>query len=334
MTGDGRQSRSQRSKSSGAGSSADSASKNAAASSPDDDHRKNSENQGVDSAPPGVDPAVFSAIHLAVTSAVTAAMSAINEECQNLRKDIQLLHTKFDDIMNKEITPLKSRLSDVEDGLTHASDTIDHIEKTCLPLITHHVASLTQAHHHEILKIDAHRRKWNVIVHGIDGPAEQDESSTRKAVKDFAKTALKLSENDVNSTNFSACHRLSKKKDAGVIIRFTDLSDRDTWLMGAKNIQTHLAGLPPREQNKKISMSIDLPPQIRPLKHELMQKRKELPLEKKRKAKLRYLTQFPFVELRVEGESPLRPSASLMDITKSTLSIDLNLKLPKLDNGG
>ena len=81
-------------------------------------------------------------------------------------------------------------------------------------------------------------------------------------------------------------------------------------------------------------MSIDLPPLIRPLKNELMQKRRELPLERKRKSKLRYLTQYPFVELRIEDEPTLRPSVSLTDITKSTLGLDLNMKMPEFGHGG
>ena len=280
-----------------------------------------------DSPPPGIDRAMYSAIQQAVKS-------AMNKECQVLRDDIQSLHTKLDNIIQQEITPLKSRLSEVETGLSHASDTLDHIEISCLPAITQHIASLTQANHHEVLKMDAHRRKWNVIFHGIDGPAAQDEAATRNDMKEFAKTVLKLSQDEIKNTRFSACHRLSKKKDAGVIVRFSDLSDRDKWLMGAKNIQSYLAALPPNQQDRKISMSIDLPPLIRPLKNELMQKRRELPLERKRKSKLRYITQYPFVELRIEGEPTLRPSVSLTDITKSTLGLDLNIKMPKLGNGG
>ena len=292
-----------------------------------DSNAESAHPHGDDSPPPGVDKAMYAAIHLAVASAVT-------KEFQALRDEIKSLHSKFDDIISQEITPLKSRLSDVADGLTHASDTITHIEKSCLPAITQHIASLTQANHHEILKMDAHRRKWNVIFHGIDGPAAQDETATRNDMRNFAKSVLKLSQDDINDTRFSACHRLSKKKDAGVIVRFSDLSDRDKWLMGAKNIQSYLAALPPHQQGKKISMSIDLPPLIRPLKNELMQKRRELPLERKRKSKLRYLTQYPFVELRIEDEPTLRPSVSLTDITKSTLGLDLNMKMPVFGNGG
>ena len=285
-------------------------------------HHTSSSNTEDESIPPDIDPNLYATIRLAV-----------KHEFQSLRNEIDSIHSKLDDIINKEITPLKSRLSDVEDGLTHASDTATHIEKTCLPAIAQHVASLSQANHHEVLKIDAHRRKWNVIFHGIDGPADQDEAATRNAVKNFAKSVLKLSQEEINDTRFQACHRLSKKAGAGVIVRFSDLSVRDKWLAGARNIQSHLASLPPTQQSKRISMSIDLPPQIRPLKNELMQKRSGFPLEKKKKSKLRYLTAFPFVELRIEGESPLRPTTSLTEITKSTLGLALCMKMPKLDSG-
>ena len=266
---------------------------------------------------------------------ITAIRLCIREETADIRSEIKSLHKRLDklDKLSLEITTLKSTMQSVETGLQYASNKLDHMEEHVLPAVSRLVSSASQRLLHETLKIDAHRRKWNVVLHGIDGPAGEEESVTLQAVKDFAQSALKLSPEEVSDTTFHACHRLSNKENAGIIIRFVDLSYRDKWLSGAKNIQSYIESLTPPNANKKISLAIDLPPKIRPLKDSLMKKRKELPLPKRKKSKLRYLAQWPFVELRVEGESPIRPTESLSDITKSILGLDLDMAFPRFENG-
>ena len=263
----------------------------------------------------------------------------LRPEIDSIKKDIKSLSQRLDKIsrdFTSTITPLKTKVDSVEKGLQFASSRLDHIDNKVLPAVTKHSSNVSQRLLHETLKMDAHRRKWNVVVHGIDGPADEDESATRAAVTNFATSALKLSPEVVKDSTFSACHRLSKKANAGIIIRFVDLAYRDKWLAGAKNLQTYIAGLPPPvdpNKPKKISLAIDLPPKIRPLKDNLMIKRKQLPIERRRKSKLRYLAQWPFVELRVEGQDTIRPSETLSDITSSILGVDLMPQLPKFENG-
>ena len=116
------------------------------------------------------------------------------------------------------------------------------------------------------LEIDVHRRKWNLVIHGIDGGAGEDEATTRQTCKDFAKHVLKV--DDADATLFSVCHRLSPKPNAGIIIRFVDLAQRDQWLTGTKHLKNH---------PKKVSICPDPPPVPRPLKDELMQRRDPTP---------------------------------------------------------
>ena len=264
-----------------------------------------------------------------------AIRKCVREETAELKADIKLLKGKLDSIdkLSQSITTLTTTITAVENGLQFASQRLDHMGEKIIPAVNRHMSSLSQRLLHETLKMDAHRRKWNIVLHGINGPAAEDETATRKAVKDFAQSALKLSPDDINDSIFSACHRLSQKENAGIIIRFVDLTYRDKWLAGAKNIQTYISELRPPNPDKKISMAIDLPPNLRPLKDNLMKKRKELPLEKRRRSKLRYLANWPFVELRVEGESPIRPSETLADIAKSTLGLDLSAQIPLFENG-
>ena len=106
---------------------------------------------------------------------------------------------------------------------------------------------------------------------------------------------------------------LSRKKDAGIIIRFTDLSEKDRWLAGTKHLKDH---------PKKITVSPDITPVIRPYKDELMKFRKAMTPELKSKTCLRYLTEWPFVELRTEGKPPKKPEVTLRDVTPTILGID------------
>ena len=266
---------------------------------------------------------------------INAIRWCIREENADIRSDIKSIKKRLDkfDKLSQEITSLKSTMESVESGLQFASNKLDHMEEKVIPAVSRLVSTTSQRLLHETLKMDAHRRKWNVVLHGVDGPAGEEESATLQAVKDFAQSALKLTPEEVAGTTFHACHRLSNKENAGIIVRFVDLSYRDKWLSGARNIQSYIESLSPPVPNKKISLAIDLPPKIRPLKDSLMKKRKDLPLAKRKKSKLRYLAQWPFVELRVDGETPIRPTESLSDITKSILGLDLDMAFPRFENG-
>ena len=146
------------------------------------------------------------------------------------------------------------------------------------------------------------------MIHGIEGNAKEDGALTRQACVNFAKTVP-----DAEATAFAACHRLSQKANAGIIVRFVDLAQRDSWLSGTKHLKNH---------SRRVSISLDLPPVIRPLKDELMEMRSKLPRDTKQKSKLRFLPHWPFVELRIDGQSPKRPSFSLSAVTSKMLDIE------------
>ena len=277
---------------------------------------------------PDIDPDVLEAIRICIRD----EYDKLQVSYEAMRKEVAQLNKKLSEFdgtkLQQQLTTYKAAVTAVESSLQYASERQDHMEQTVIPAVTRHMSKIAERQLHESLKMDAHSRKWNVVLHGIDGKAGEEESTTRQAVKDFAKSALKLSEDDVRDSHFSACHRLSKKDNAGIIIRFVDLSCRDKWLSGARNIQTYLGELQPPQPDKKISLAIDLPPKIRPIKDNLMIKRKNLPLDKRRKSKLRYLAQWPFVELKVEGQDTIRPEETLADIAASVLGMQLNTQPP------
>ena len=60
---------------------------------------------------------------------------------------------------------------------------------------------------HQTLQIDVHRWKWNVVIHGIEGPAGKEDVTRAKCIK-FAREALKV--DDADTGHLAACHRLSR----------------------------------------------------------------------------------------------------------------------------
>ena len=85
------------------------------------------------------------------------------------------------------------------------------------------------------LNLDTHRRKWTLIINGLKGDAGESELVTGTKVRELAKHKLKIQ--GVDSHVFNACHRLSQREDAGVILCFQDLYNRNEWLLNVKNLK-------------------------------------------------------------------------------------------------
>ena len=239
---------------------------------------------------------LLDAVKLAVKEAVKEEMVSTNE--------------KLDGIL-ESIKKVNERIDDVEKGLQFTSDRLNAAMTVTLPDLSDHVAKVAEALTKHHLQLEVHRRKWNLILHGIDGPAGEDGDATRKSCLKFAKEVLKVK--DAENTHIAACRRLSKKRDAGVILRFCDLASRDKWLTSSSNL---------KGSEKQYSISPDLPHVLRPLKDSLMLKRSLMGQELKRKSNVRFLPQWPFVELRTEGEPSIKPDESLRAIVSKSLGLN------------
>jgi hypothetical protein len=97
---------------------------------------------------------------------------------------------------------------------------------------------------------------------------------------------------------FGACHRLAQKDDAGIIIRFSDLTDRNSWLTNAKNL---------KNTQCNVSISPDMPPCLRPLKTDILNIRKDLPPAQKQLAQVKYLPSWPYICLKIRGKATMNP---------------------------
>ena len=214
------------------------------------------------------------------------------------------------------LVELQQRILEVEEGLQFTSERLNTLATEVLPAMCDHMARVTESLAHQTLQIDVHRRKWNIVIHGIEGPAGELEFATRAKCIQFAKEVLKVE--DAATWHLAACHRLSQKPNAGIILRFVDLAQRDRWLSGTKHLRGH---------TRKISISPDLPPILRPLKDTLMLTRSKLAPDVKSRSRVRYLPRWPFVELKVEGQAAKHHEETLMGVTRKVLGFDHIFKI-------
>ena len=236
---------------------------------------------------------------------------AVREEIKTaLRAELDDRLTKLETQLNK-LSTLHNTCQDIEDSINFTSHKVDDLCDTQMPALASHIEKVATALALQTLDLDVHRRKWSLTIQGIKGAAGEEDNDTRKACVDLTRDHLGIV--DASEKDFSACHRLNKRKDAGIIIRLQDLSRRNEWLDGAKKLRTH---------TEKISISPDLPPVLRPLKTELLQKRKDMSPEQKKKSYIKYLRQWPYVELTTAKGPSIRPSAPVETIVTSVLGFN------------
>ena len=216
-----------------------------------------------------------------------------------------------------DLKQVNTHVDDLQKALDHTSARLDFLIKTTLPALTDHMAKVAEAVSMRHLELNVHRRKWNLILHGIPGNGNEEETQTRTKSKTFAKDVLKVA--DAESTMMSACHRLSNKPNAGIIIRFVDMAQRDQWLSGTVNL---------RGYQHKVSLSPDLPPELRSMKDSLMKTRSELEPDIKSRSRVRYVPKWPFVQLKLPTQSlPIVPEKSQTSLIKDVLGINPFFKI-------
>lgn len=220
-----------------------------------------------------------------------AVKEAIREE---ITERLENLEKKVSDIANLKTTidSHDKRLGEHEHSLDFQGDQIKDILENSIPDLEKKFCDLTEKMCMKMLDMDMHRRKWSVIINGLDGEAGESESVTRDKVKTFAMDKMQVTGAD--SHPIAACHRLAQKKDAGITVRFVDLNHRNEWLSNAKNLKS---------SNLNVSLSPDLPPVLRPLKSDILKQRKDLPPALKQKSQVKYHPTWPYVSLAVKGQA-------------------------------
>ena len=214
------------------------------------------------------------------------------------------------------VTDLQAQMTGLESSRQFASKRIDDLYKTSLPALAAHVERVSTALAMQTLDIDVHRRKWALTLQGLKGAAKEDEEDTRASCVQLARDTLEIENASV--WDFAACHRLSQKADAGIIVQFNDLSKRNMWLANAKNL---------RGRANHNSISPDVPPVLRPMKKDLLQKRKDLPPEDKRRSYIRYHRQWPYMDLAVGNNRFVKSDVRKDTIIQSVLGVNPMLSI-------
>ena len=256
--------------------------------------------------PGPVDPEVLAAIKIAIQPVVEA--QATIQASQNAM-------TQKLDQAKGELASIRDKVEALETSVQASDSRVETVITDALPSITTHIASITTALAMRQLELEVHRRKWALIINGVAGAANERDDDTRASCIRLANDTLKVP--NAGNTRISACHRLSQEPDAGILIRFTDLSQRNLWLQNAKNLK-----------GKDISISPDLPPVLRKLKKDILTQRKELSPPLRKQSNIRYLRQWPFVKLAIKDQQDLYPRILQTVIVKDLLGTSPNLELP------
>ena len=144
---------------------------------------------------------------------------------------------------------VKNRLNEQEKSITYNGNQLKDLLDVTIPTLEKNFKELCQTICTKILDVDVHRRKWSLVISGLQGEANETEGDTQIKLKKFAVDHLKVK--DANKHLMAVCHRLSKDADANIIAKFVNLNDRNEWLASGKHL---------KDKNLKISISPDLPP--------------------------------------------------------------------------
>ena len=156
-----------------------------------------------------------------------------------------------------QLSALQQQMGDVSASIHFISKKLEGLKSSSLPALYSHVGRIAEALAMQTLDLDMHRRKWSLTINGIKGASDEDDVDTRNACVQLARDHLGIPDADPN--DLAACHRLARKEDVGIILRFRDLSRRNECLFGAKNLKGHSDAI-------SISISPDVPPVLRAVK--------------------------------------------------------------------
>ena len=130
---------------------------------------------------------------------------------------------------------------------------------------------------------------WNLIIRGMSGQDGEHPKTTQTVVREFLNTKLGFDTEHVKNMLFTAVHMLPSgpTDKRNVILWLSNLIDRDEILMTATK-------LPP---GSGFSVVPDLPPILASRRGELLRERSAMSVEERRKYRLVYLKESPFLQL-------------------------------------
>ena len=213
-----------------------------------------------------------------------------------------IMRSEIDKSVDDKFQGIESRLDVIESQLTEISaiqtsvkenrSEIDKMRDATLPQMSDHMTELITACALQSLDLHTHHRKFALTIQGVKGEKDEKPETTRQAVIDLAKTHLKV---NAKEGDFAACHRNGPAAGSSIHARFLDLSVRDQYLSNAKKLA--------KSKQAGISISVDVPPCLRKVKKELIDIRKALPDDRKRRSFVKHLPSWPYFELieKIDG---------------------------------
>ena len=238
---------------------------------------------------------------------IEAVREVIREEIMPRLDKLEENVEKFSDMKDMLLEQQKA-ITEIKDSLDFTENQINGICNKIIPDLDKKYGDLITNLCMNILDMDTHRRKWSIIINGIQGEAGEAERLTRSKAHSFACNKLKIPGADSHS--FAACHRLAQNENSGIIIKFNDLHERNSWLENAKNL---------KNSKENISLSPDIHPVLRQLKKDILQKRKDLPPDQKKSAQVKYLPRWPYICLKIRNGPTMNPTIPKENIVKSYL---------------
>lgn len=201
------------------------------------------------------------------------------------------LHMTFDkeiQKVNHEMARISEKVNVLDSNAQLVNDDLQNIHNAVVPNLEETISDETK----ERLKLEIWGRKWNLVIGGIEGGLEEKPRETETKVRGFFQTMLRMSLDEANSVLLQACHRLpgGDEKKRRVIIRLNSLMVRDEILSKAMKFQRGCG----------YSVVPDVPPSVSVLRSKLLQRRRELEPADRRKTKLVYMKEYPFVSLRTK----------------------------------
>lgn len=197
----------------------------------------------------------------------------------------------------------------VDPRFEHQENLIKGIESKVVNLESHVNKTITSVIM-GIITSETHNRKCNIVVNGLKGEANEPSHVTRTKILDLGSAVFN------NRPYLTACHRLKRSADSGIIVAFSNLDEHDLWLSKAKQLGPYN-----EYHGCHVSFQQDLPIPLRQCKDNLLSKRKTLPADEKRGSYLKYLPKWPFVKLAIKGKPALEHPYKREEIAKKWMDL-------------
>ena len=182
---------------------------------------------------------------------------------------------------------ISEKVSVLDSNAQLVNDDLQNIHNTVVPNLEETISDEKK----ERLKLEIWGRMWNLVISGIEGGFEEKPRETETKVRGFFQTMLRMSLGEANSVLLQACYRLpggDEKKRR--VIRLNSLMVRDEILSKAMQFQRGCG----------YNVVPDVPPSVSVLRSKLLQRRREMEPADRRKTKLVYMKEYPFVYLRTK----------------------------------